>query len=61
MRSKVIAGKFKLGLEQMQRNMSNNNSHVSIALTLNFSKKNLGVLQALLNVKESVCSNPTSR
>ena len=39
MRSKVIAGKFKLGFEQMQRIMSNNNSHVSIALTLNFSEK----------------------
>ena len=40
-RSKVIAGKFKLGLEPMQRNISNNNSHVSIAFTLNFDVKTL--------------------
>jgi len=39
MRSKVIAGKFKLGLEPIKRNISSNNSHVSIALTLNFNVK----------------------
>ena len=52
MRSKVIAGKFKLGLEPLQRNISNNNSHVSIALTLNLDT--LSVLQVPLNVKK-VC------
>ena len=53
MRSKVIAGKFKLGLEPIKRNISNNNSHVSIALTLNFNVTPWR-FQALLNVKKSV-------
>ena len=34
-----MAGKFKLGLKPLQRNISDNNSHVSIALTLNFDIK----------------------
>ena len=36
-----MAGKFKLGLEPMQRNISNNNSHMKIAFTLNSDVKTL--------------------
>ena len=39
MPNEFIAGKFKHVLQPLQLNMSNNNSHVSITLTLNFDIK----------------------